>query len=560
MRGGASAGAAADARARTGAVVVAGVVLVYALSLRRFGLDLVDEGTLLGQFAAMARGAAPYRDFQSGYGPLGFYWNGAVLRWLGGDVVAVRTVLAAVHAASAGLLYAIALLWGMLRPVAPGAFATFNVPYPSWWAEALGYGAVLLLLAAPLRIGMLAVAGALWGLAFLAKQNAGVFGLGGMVVHLALTDPRAGRDNAPWLGGLLGLAMAAGLLGLSTKSDMTPLELVVLGLPVLLLAIAVVRVRPSTGAAVRALAAGGGFVAVTAPALVALAAVVGGNVVVREVFHVGSGAAERFRLAYPTPLALVADAWRGAPGWIVAGRRLVDDLWLVGLPLAAIAGALRLVIAPSRMPAPRVALVTVGALLYLQLYPRADQWHALPAAGLLVVLGLCLLADLAPGRRGLLAAGAIALAALRSLPTAPVVGAVLRPVPPGAPTVAHASIRWDLVRGPALTRAPAVADALAGVRSLFGFPALAFFNFVTDAPSPVRHDYFFPGHPGPEEVRAMLARLEAAPPEAVVMLDAPIAFFPASFRAHPDVVAWLRSPAWVRTRIPPYTIGRRARP
>lgn len=562
---------AADGRdARAGAVAVAAVVLVYTTALRRFGLDLVDEGTLLAQFADVARGAVPYRDFETGYGPLAFYWNAAVLRWLGGDVVGVRTVLAVVHAASAGLLYAIArraggagiaaatvaLLWGMLRPVAPGAFATFNVPYPSWWAEAFGYGAVWTVVGGRGGDRRLALAGALWGLAFLAKQNAGVFGLAGTVVTLALAERRGAEAGAPWIGTGLAASMLLGVAALAGQGGMTLWEALVLATPLLLLACAVVRARPGGGFLREAAVLAAGFVAVALPALAWVGAAVGGEVLLREVLHVGSDAAERFRSPYPTPLAIVADAWRDAPGPLAAGRKIIDGLWLVVLPAAAIAGATQVL--RGRVAPGRTALVGVGSLLYLQLLPRADEWHALPAAGLLVALGLSLLGDALPGRRRALVAAAMGLAALRSAPTAPVVGAVLAPVPADAPRVPHASIRWDVLTGEHLTRVPEVTAALAGVRSLVGFPALAFFNFVTDAPSPVRHRYFFPGVPGAEEMRRMLARLEVAPPDAVVVSDAPLAFFRASFDAHPDLVRWLRSSVWTTTSLPPYTIGRRA--
>jgi hypothetical protein len=379
-------------------------------------------------------------------------------------------------------------------------------------------------------------------------------------VYLALTDGRGGARGAPWIGGAIAVSMALGLAALSGQNEMTAWEIALLATPVVLLAAAVLRARPGPAVVGRAARLAGGFVAVVLPALLGLGIAVGHDVLLREVLHVGSGAVERFRVPYPTPVAIVAEAWRDGPGWLVAGRRLVDGLWLLGLPAAAIVGALRLVLAPARMGPERVALTAVGTLLYLQLYPRADHWHALPAAGLLVVLGLSLIGDAIAPRRAALVVASIVIAAVRSAPTLPVLAAVLAPAPADAPTLRRASIRWDLVAGAHLTRIPEVAVSLRGVRSLFGFPALGFFNFVTDAPSPVRHHYFFPGYPAAEEARAMLAALEATPPDAVVVLDAPVAFFPASFAAHPELVRWLRSPAWVTTSMPPYTVGRRAQP
>lgn len=573
MRGGASA-EAATARAWVEAVVIGVAVFAWAAALRRYGLDLVDEGTLLAQFAEVARGAVPYRDFQSGYPPLGFYWNAAVLRWLGDDLVAVRTVLAAVHGTSAALLYAIArraggpgpaatavaVLWGTLRPVAPGAFATFNVPYPGWWAEAFGYAAVLVALGSP-RPGRLALVGGLWGLTFLAKQNAGVFGLAGTAIYLALRDAPEPRNGTSPIGAALAVGLLGGFAALGAQSPMTAWELVVLGAPVGVLAVAVVRAGPATGCYLsRALALGAGFLVVAGPVLAALVVAAGGEAVLRDALQVGSGAAAGFRRPYPSPAALVVEAWRGEPGAFVLLRRLVDASWLLALPSIGLAGTLRAARRPCRLSNSQAALATVGPMLYLQLFPRADEWHVLPAAGLLLALALSQVgASGRPARRWVLA-GLLLLAAGRSVPTMPAALAALGPVPDDAPVVPHASIRWDLLEPAYLRHVPDVAGALAGSRSMFGFPALAFFNFVTDTSPPLRYHYFFPGYPPPEERAAVLAALKRASPDTAIVLDAPVAFFPESLAAHREIVTWLEGSAWRLETIGPYRVARRASP
>src|SRR5262245_38035915 len=92
-------------QARLGAALACGgVVAAYCLALRRYGLELADEGVLLAHFDRVAHGQIPYRDFHVGYGPA-LYWVQAVLfGWFGPSIGVVRTGLALVHAARAVLL------------------------------------------------------------------------------------------------------------------------------------------------------------------------------------------------------------------------------------------------------------------------------------------------------------------------------------------------------------------------------------------------------------------------------------------------------------------------
>jgi len=575
MRGGVRGGVKERERRRPGgaaAPVIAAVgVVIYALALRRFGLDLADEGTLVADFASVARGAVPYRDFQTGYGPLGYYWNAAALAFGGGDLVAVRTGLAWLHGASALLLgligrrvggtwvgvASVVVVWGMLRPVSPGAFATFNIPYPGWLAEALGYAAVALLLNGRLAAWRLGAVGSLWACAFLAKQNAGLFGLAGTFVVLALR--RSDDGNAPGrFGWLLAPAMGAGTVALLVPGGAGPMEVLALGVPVWLLAVAVVRARPGPDEMRAAVIVGSAFVAVVVTACGLLGRHVGVETLVREMLQIGTGAAERFRTPYPGPIDLVRGALGGSDGVLGVTRRLVDDSWLVVLPVLAWIGAGRIAWRQRGLAPERRAVAVVGVLLLLQLYPRADAWHALPAAGLLIVFGLAAVAEVAHGSGKALLSVVMAGAIARSVPTIPVVAAMLRVPGEHARSVPHVSIRWDEVQPAHLARIPDVVASLRDVRSLFGFPALAFFNFVTDASIPVRHHYFFPGHPDAASDRELLRQLERNPPDAVILLDAPVAFFPEAFVSHHEIASWLRSPAWERTTIGPYVIGRRS--
>ena len=530
-------------------VVVA--VLGYAAWLHPYGLDLVDEGTLLAQFDRVRRGEVPYRDFHTGYGPATFFVNAGLLRVLGVDVAAVRSGLLVVHAVAAGLFYwlaasvvgarlavvAVVAVWTVFRPVAPGAFATFNVPYPGWYAEAIGYGALVLAVS---RVGRsasgMAVVGALWGLAFAFKQNVAVLGLAGTLVYVALRADAADGERSRGLGWMLATAMLAGLLVVAAQGPMTAWECAVYGLPIAVLAVAVIRAAPGPDLVRAGVALGLGFAGVTIAVVAWVVRAAGATEVLAGLLHVASGAAEVFRRPYPGFFESVEPLARLGSGGAAAVRESSEGLWMLALPAAALAGATAACFRSGKHPPAFVLVASVSPFLFLQLFPRADFRHLLPVAGPLLLVGLGLLGGWTPGRRRRVVGGIVLAVAIgRMLPTIPVVLELGRPAAPGAPRVERASLRWDLM-GPAHLRAlPDAVGAAAGAETLVGFPALAFFNFATGAPSPLRHDYFFPGVPDAEESADVLARLRAQPPALTVVLDAPIAFFPDAFAAHAAV-------------------------
>src|SRR5215831_16631939 len=74
------------------------------LVLRRFGLELADEGVLLAQIDRVAHGQVPYRDFHVGYGPALFWLGACAFAGFGASITTVRAGLAVVHGVRALLL------------------------------------------------------------------------------------------------------------------------------------------------------------------------------------------------------------------------------------------------------------------------------------------------------------------------------------------------------------------------------------------------------------------------------------------------------------------------
>ena len=82
-------------------LLVAVLVGAYVAAFHRFGLfDFADEGLQLAQAWRVAHGQRPYLDFHTGYGPLYFAWQGALMRW--GGLGAVRAALVAGVGSAAG--------------------------------------------------------------------------------------------------------------------------------------------------------------------------------------------------------------------------------------------------------------------------------------------------------------------------------------------------------------------------------------------------------------------------------------------------------------------------
>jgi hypothetical protein len=172
----------------------------YLATFRSLGWFLEDEGALYYQYLRVHRGELPYRDFFTGYAPLGYYLHAWIFSLLGVSIESTRLFLAFVHAITATGLYALARRlatpgFALVPPVLflvvePNdiiwIFSLHNCPYPSWYALAGSVLAIWALLRAgeaetgPSRGAWLFVTGLLAGLTLLFKQNTGVYLLWGI--------------------------------------------------------------------------------------------------------------------------------------------------------------------------------------------------------------------------------------------------------------------------------------------------------------------------------------------------------------------------------------------
>ncbi len=188
-------------RFEEGLAILCLVTVVTAdLALIRVGLDAIDEGYFVEQATRVLRGDLPYRDFDSLYTP-GLLYVHAFLFSLLGDhhVVVARAVGLLARVLLAGGLYL------LCRPLARPAFAILPglyvlvaldwvprtwEPHPGWPSAALTVLAAwgftrLPRLSSGRRTGGLIAIGAVTGLVFAFKQNAGAFLLVALVAFTA---------------------------------------------------------------------------------------------------------------------------------------------------------------------------------------------------------------------------------------------------------------------------------------------------------------------------------------------------------------------------------------
>ncbi|MBI3783370.1 MAG: HEAT repeat domain-containing protein [Deltaproteobacteria bacterium] len=205
-----------------------------------------------------------------------------------------------------------------------------------------------------------------------------------------------------------------------------------------------------------------------------------------------------------------------------------------------------------------LCVVLVAALLMdMQLYPRSDYMHLVPACPLLLVLGAWLFdragrwasQGLARSRRGRLAFGALTTVpiylflAILLTPAVRRIDYLIRAERSGDRTalVQLESPRAPLVVEPGSSKMFKSLNAVSAYlqsqtregESVFTFPVLDMVCFTSERHNPTRHGYFFPGWPGHAVEAEVIDGLRTRPPRYIVTLhdhalyfaNAPIYYF-----------------------------------
>ncbi|MBM4245067.1 MAG: glycosyltransferase family 39 protein [Deltaproteobacteria bacterium] len=306
-------------------VAIGGAVLALLLLFAGYGYNLEDEGTVLYQILRTHRGERPYLDFHTGYTPAVFYLNAWLFDVFGVSVLPIRVVLACVNAIAVMLTFRLALrvapvaeaalaalTYAVFMPFFQGQFASFNIPYPAWYAVAAWLATQLASVKAVESASRvwLVVAGALAGLAFSFKPNTGVLALGAAVLAQMLASAQL-RGTPGRVLEILVLAVAGVAVAATLTFDVITPQFVLLGGPLLVLLTGGIWMRvthrppgderPFGAGLADAMALLAGFVAVTAAWLAYFLPRLGLGRFAEEVLLLGAGVERIYLLYFPRP-------------------------------------------------------------------------------------------------------------------------------------------------------------------------------------------------------------------------------------------------------------------
>jgi hypothetical protein len=314
---------------KLGRFAVAGLLaclaFAYFSAFMTYGINLPDEGTLLYKYERFGQGERLYADFHAGYTPGVYYVHGLLQSWFEQSIIPGRITLALINSLAVALLYLLAapvcgtafasvgaLLYPAFMSVHPGHFASFNVPYPTWYSVPVFLGGLLAarnFLACP-RTSLALLCGALAGLGFLFKPNIGAFQLACAMLIVLAGTPRRWDDGALaaiwwWV---VWISVLGGVLAVFDGAP-SGIELRTLVAPVIAVAIlCAVRAGSTnepaslTRVSTTTLAVVGGFLFISLPWLVHYARTIPLDRLLEDVLFVGSDYAEFF--AKPHPLVL----------------------------------------------------------------------------------------------------------------------------------------------------------------------------------------------------------------------------------------------------------------
>ncbi len=567
------------------------------------------------QALRVARGERPYLDFATGYGPLYFAIQGALVG-LGG-LPAVRWALVGVHGVAAAALFAatrrlvggagaalaVLVTVAFFLPVAPRQGAPLLIPYPSWWVEATALACLLLVdrrHGLP-GVGRAGLAGAAAGMAFAMKPNSGLLLAAGCMAALVLgarpgaayeapEGDRPARAAGP-LGTALLLLLAAGALALVMPPATTVLWWSLVPPALVLAALGRRDAVADSAVAPRAAALAGAFFAVAGPAYAPALLALGPAAFLRDALLVGAGVADVYASTFPVAalaaaaagvlafadrpraaLALgvtavataAAAAVAGAPGGVAAVRLAAERGLAAAVPLVLWGG---LAAFRTRRDARLAAPLALAVLSGLQLYPRPDFLHLVSVAPVLLPLAAVLARDAAAawgGTRAVRAVGAVA-AAVALARLAPALGTATAIVGGHVETVRAGAVAFEVepAGGPRLRALGAAVDAVAtrtgpGAR-VATFPGCALVPFLAGRLGAGPHDYFFPGRPSRAEGAALAEAWRAAPPPVAVTCDAAGTDLAAAWAAYPELVALFAERYRPVHEGPPFTVSE-ARP